>query len=70
MVSNQYSNLAVRKVSDYALNIENRDGIYAGERLVQQDELRVRSKRPCDLHPASLAAGKTNTETGSNVTDV
>ena len=41
---------------DYALDIEHRNRVDAGEGFVQQDELRIRSKCPRNLDTAALAA--------------
>jgi hypothetical protein len=57
-------------VFDNALNIEYRDRVDAGKGFVEQDEKRICGKRACNLDAASLAAGKTDTETGANMSHV
>ena len=43
---------------DDALDLDHGDRVDAGERLVQQDEARLRRQRPRDLDAAALAAGQ------------
>src|ERR1700730_17551176 len=58
MIGNEPANALVGQVLDYSLDIGNGQGIYAGKRLVQQDEPGVRRQGAGDFHPAALAARK------------
>src|SRR5688572_16818658 len=52
------------------LDIEHRYRIDAGERLVEEHELRLHGERTRDLDTATLAARKANPERIANVADV
>jgi hypothetical protein len=55
MVSNQYTNVALAKVSDDSLDIQHRDRIDTGERFVEQDKQRIGSQCARDFHTAPFA---------------
>src|SRR5690606_29296068 len=66
----QYSNPALAQVPDDALDVEHRDRIDAGERLVEEDEFRLGRKRPRNLDAPSLASRQAHAEAVSDVADV
>ncbi len=52
------------------MNIENRDGIDAGEGLIQEHKTRIGSQRPGDFDAASFAAGQADAETRAYMADM
>src|SRR6185436_4440616 len=70
MIGDQNADIACAQVADDALDVQHRDRVHAGERLVQQHELRLRGKRPRDLHAAPLAAGQALSEAVADMSDV
>src|SRR4029077_2572764 len=57
VVGDEHADTAVAQPGDNGLNVVDRDGVYAGKRLVEQQKLWLRHQRPRDLEPAPLAAG-------------
>src|SRR5688572_2162247 len=57
MVRNEHADAALLQEPNDALDVEHRDRVDAGERLVEQDEGRPRGERARDLQAAALAAG-------------
>ena len=55
---------------DYALDIEHRNRVDTGERLVEQDELRIGGQRPRNLDATPLAAREADAGAGPDVADV
>src|SRR5690606_25500428 len=70
MISYEHADVTCAQVSDDALNIENRNGVDAGKRLVEEHERRLRRERSGDLYPAALAARQAHAERVAHVTDV
>jgi hypothetical protein len=70
MVSNQDANATFAKVSDDALDIQHRDRVNTREWFVKQDEQRIGGQRSRDFHATAFAAGKTDTEAGTDVPDM
>src|SRR6266478_1004010 len=58
VVGDQDADAAVAEPGDDRLDVVNGDGVNAGERLVEQQELRLRHEGARDLEPAALAARK------------
>src|SRR5512133_141005 len=58
MVGDQDADVPALKAEDDLLDLLDRHGVDAGERLVEQDELRLRREGPGDLHSASFTARK------------
>jgi hypothetical protein len=56
VVRDDHADAAVPQVGDDLLDVVHRDRVHAGERLVQQHELRLRHQRARDLQPPPLAA--------------
>ena len=56
MVGDQNSDIACAQVADDALDVDHRNGIDAGKRLVEQDEARLGGQCACDLDAATFAA--------------
>src|SRR6266550_3842561 len=56
VIGDQHADAAVTQSGDDRLDVVDGDGIDAGERLVQQQELRLGDERPRDLEPAPLPA--------------
>src|SRR5688572_13887121 len=70
MIGDQNADIACAQVPDDALDIQHRDRVHAGERLIQQHELWLCGKCPGDLHAAPLAARQTLAEAVADVSDV
>jgi hypothetical protein len=56
VVGDQHADAARLEEGDDALDLDHRDRVDAGKRLVQQDEARLRGQRAGDLDAAALAA--------------
>ena len=56
VVGDQHADAAILEMAHQLADLVHRDRIDAGQRLVQQDEMRPRRQRPGDLHPPPLAA--------------
>ena len=56
VVGDQHADAALLEEADDALDLDHRDRVDAGERLVEQDEARLRRQRARDLDPPPLAA--------------
>ena len=56
MVRNEETDAAFLQVKNDLLDVRDRDGIDAGEGLVEQDELGRHHQRAGDLRAAALAA--------------
>jgi len=67
VVRNQHSNTGSFHIADYLLQIEYRNGINPGKRLIQQDELRVDTKCPRDLYSSAFSARKRIASIPANV---
>jgi hypothetical protein len=57
-------------VSDDALNVQHGDRVYAGERLIEQHELRFRGERTGDFDATSFAAREALTDAVANMADM
>ena len=49
VIGNQYTDAPVPQVVDNLFDVADRDGVYAGEGLVQENEIRLCRQRPGDL---------------------
>mmetsp|Transcript_6384 Transcript_6384/g.26028 ORF Transcript_6384/g.26028 Transcript_6384/m.26028 type:complete len:371 (+) Transcript_6384:3-1115(+) len=58
VVRDQHADAARLQEADDALDLQHRDRVDARERLVQQDEARLRGQGPGDLDPAAFTAGQ------------
>src|SRR4029453_14984145 len=56
VVGDQYTDAARLQEADDALDLDHGDRVYARERLIQQDEARLRRQRTRNLHPPALTA--------------
>jgi hypothetical protein len=70
MVSNQYTNVALAKVSDDSLDIQHRDRIDTGERFVEQDKQRIGSQCARDFHAAPFATRQADSRAGAHMANV
>src|SRR5918999_3878683 len=70
MIRNEDADAALLQEPYDALDVEHRDRVDTGERLVEQDEGRPRAKGARDLQPPSLAAGQGDRCMLSQVCDV
>src|SRR4249920_196214 len=52
VVGDEHADAALLEEADDPLDLDHRDRVDAGERLVEEDEARLRRQRPGDLHPA------------------
>src|SRR5204862_2920021 len=58
VVGDQYADAAVSQAGDDGLDIVYGDRVHAGERLVQEHELRVGHEGARDLEPSALSSGE------------
>src|SRR5262245_54222591 len=70
MIGDEDADIARRQVTDDALDIEHGDRIDAGEWLIEQHELRLCGKCPCNFHTATFAARQALPEAVPDVADV
>src|SRR5690606_22976865 len=70
VISYQYANPALAQVPDDPLDVEHRNRVNAGERLVEQHELGFRRKRARNFDAPALASGEADSEAVSHVADV
>ena len=56
VVGAEHADAAALEEADDPLDLDHRDRVDAGERLVEEDEARLRGERPRDLDAAPLAA--------------
>jgi hypothetical protein len=62
--------MPARQVLDYALDIQHRQRVDAGERLIEQDEPRLGRQRARDLDPPALAARQAMPQAVAHMADV
>src|SRR5690349_3697847 len=70
MVRYEHADAALLQEPNDALDVEHRDRIDAGERLIQQDERRLRAERAGDFQSAPLATGERERRVLAQVGDV
>jgi hypothetical protein len=70
MIGYQDADAALAQMPDYSLNIENGNGIDAGEGLVEQDEFRLRGERARNFDAPTLASREAQAEAIADVTDM
>src|SRR5207237_3458704 len=70
MVRYEHADAALLEEPNDSLDVEHRDRVDAGERLVEQDEGRARAERACDLEAPPLAAGERQRGVLAQVRDV
>src|SRR5688572_12888065 len=70
MIRYQDADVALTQMANDPLDIEHRYRIYAGERLVEEHELRLHRERARDLDAATLATREAHSERIANVADV
>src|SRR5687767_11186707 len=58
VIGDQHADLARAEMGDDLLDVDDRYGIDARERLVEQDEFRLRGQRAANLETAPFAARK------------
>ncbi len=58
MIGDEHADAPATKTRHDRLDVADGDGIDAGERFVQQEELGPRDQRPRDLEPAPLSTGQ------------
>ena len=70
VVGDEHADVALGQVFHDALDIDNRNGVDARERFVQQHETRFHRQRAGDLHAPALAARQTQTFLVAQVGDM
>ena len=58
VVGDQHADAAMLQVRDEVADVGDGDRVDAGERLVEQDVIRLGREGPGDLYPATLAPGE------------
>src|SRR5689334_12448370 len=69
VVGDEHADAALLQEPDDFLDVEHRDRIDPGERLVEQDEARARRQRARDFHTASFATGEADRRARMQVPD-
>src|SRR5260221_14622701 len=70
MIRYEHADAALLEEPNDALDVEHRDRVDAGERLVEQDESRLGAERPGYFQAAPLAPGERNPPMLAQVGDV
>jgi hypothetical protein len=70
MVGDQDADISCSKVSDDALNVQDRYRVHPGKWLIQQNETRFRCQRSRNFDAPAFSTGQTDAKTVSDVMDV
>ena len=70
MVGNQHAEAAVAQVFNNTFDVDNGNGVNAGEGFIKQDEFRISGQRAGDFNAAAFTTGERLTETVAQVLNV